>query len=1209
MSEEAPKDNEGHAPTPKKRSSKKKRATPSVQHTSLVLDIDVERSILFGYAELHMRVKSKQPVTSVRLHARQLAIHRVRVDGLDAQFDYVDPLLQPCDPQGPIRSLSTFNVTYKALLDDADKGGLNVHIPSSLQSDLGKRDKFLVRVDYVLDHPTAGIHFASVRPSMATIDEDYGLSASEVLPPAHMYSHNEVNSARCWLPCLDRFSQPCTWSFQYRVPSPYMVVSTGELVHVEHEEVDHPEDGPRTLTTYHYEEQQPTTVKNIAVTAGIFEVYPDAVLPSVTYFCLPGHLPQLKHTTRFLHKAYQFYERYLEMPFPYSSFKVVFVDHGYTKMGSFANMAIMGGHLLHDETIIDKTLKARWLLMLAVAIQWFGNYVTLRSWSDIWLRFGLSTHLANLYYREMFGNNEARLRHYKTFMEVAELDEDRPPLHWLLPLHPIQYYQPLIIKKASIIIGMIERRLTPAVFQKQIMIASVKPGGEGNEFKDLKLSTRNFLKQFKNNAPEQEVRQFEKQWITGRGCPRMQTGFTYNKKKHRTEFVLKQLLPPKERFSGTLVVCINELHGIYDDNFIEFMGEYHEENFSCDSRLRKNHKKIFQYVNGDEIEISISDLEFPLLWIRVDPHCNWGPNVKFGQLEHMWIYQLEMDRDVMAQYQAIEALASIPTPTGADALVRVLAETRYFYRIRMDAALALTTMTNRVADCAGSQRLLLYFKAHYYDARLEMVRPNDFSDMPQYHVKKALVEAISRMRDQEGYTPSEVFEFLLDLLKNNENSENAFSDYKYVATVIESLANVNLSITRKYISIDKQILRYLKVEKLMPSYQRTVTAACLKCLASLQHARKLSRDLFLFKEFCRYAHHESVRAAAYRGIVLLACGTEDESMEVVWDLLRDPMESPRLKYKVLAYWAQIFDTGRLARADLQQPRPANERLCDALWEFLNSELTAYDSRLRWSTLTLYRSIWGYERPACLPPLPEPKPVFVEEPSKRKTKSSGATIRISADLLSQANNQQHQKADSRRSSSSATLRATQGMRPVKLESRSNSQMEVDSPPATASSLDGQDPRPPISPKKEAPPVKQATPTPTPVPPPPVATRVEESSEEKTPLITVKMEENGGHSLASVRDLPKPVKRKGRDFEASFSDTGILHIDINNPEKRQKLEEQARAELAAPPKTAKSRRASTTTPRLPALPASLRNKTLSAVLSPPNVVTITISPSTK
>jgi len=332
---------------------------------------------------------------------------------------------------------------------------------------------------------------------------------------------------------------------------------------------------------------------------------------------------------------------------------------------------------------------------------------------------------------------------------------------------------------------------------------------------------------------------------------------------------------------------------------------------------------------------------------------------------------------------------------------------------------------------------------------------------------------------------------------------------------------------------------------------------------------------------------------------------------------------------VLAHWARMMDSGRLARADLQQPNLHNVRLCDALWEFLNSEATAFDSRLRWSVLTLYKSIWGHERPACLPSLPEPTPVFVEEPPKRKGKVSGATIRISADLLSQANQQKPE----RRAPASSSLRSTQSARaPVKVESSRIHKMEVDSPPPTASSVDGQEPRAVVSPKKEGPTKEtkpkpkpkpkpkskpKLTPTPTPAPPPTpapapaplpttVPTRTEESSEESSQSITIRMDENGGHSLA-IRDLPKPVKRKGRDFDASFSDDGILHIDINNPEKRQKLEEQARAELAAPPRTTKPRRASTGTPRLPAIPASLRNKTFSAVLSPPNVVTITISSS--
>ena len=304
--------------------------------------------------------------------------------------------------------LKQFNMCHKAASEIEDKGGLVITLPDHPDG----KHTFSVRVYYILQNPTAGLHFACNRPSEVTIHDDYGLSPAEKLGPPHMYSHNEVESARCWLPCLDRYSQPCTWSFQYRTRSCYTVISTGELFGTEQEEVE-TEGDTTELTTFFYEEKIPTSVKNIAVTAGIFEMYPDAVLPNTTYFCLPGMMPMVKHTVKFLHKAYHFYEQYLGSPFPYPSFKVVFVEHGYTKMSSFANLAIMSGHLLHDKTIIDKTMKARWLLSLAVSIQWFGNAIGIKSWSDMWLRFGLSSHMTNKFFKSMFGLNEHRLRRYK----------------------------------------------------------------------------------------------------------------------------------------------------------------------------------------------------------------------------------------------------------------------------------------------------------------------------------------------------------------------------------------------------------------------------------------------------------------------------------------------------------------------------------------------------------------------------------------------------------------------------------------------------------------------------------------------------------------------------------------------------------------------------------------------------------------------------
>lgn len=316
-----------------------------------------------------------------------------------------------------------FNMFHKAAADSEDKGELFVSVPQMAASEW--KSIFTVKIFYGIQNPTGGIHFSSTSQSDVNINEDYGLSASEILPPPHMFTHNEVESARCWIPCMDRYSQPCTWNFQIRTHSCYTVVCTGTLLGTEKSEIIMNNDSddimldidsePKKveLTTFYYKEDIPTTVKNIAITAGIFEVYPDPVISKITYFCLPGKMKMLKETIAFFHKVYQFYEEFLDRPFPYQSLKIVFVAHGYTKMSSFANLAIMSSHLLRDSTIIDKTLKSRWLLSLALSLQWFGNFVCVRSWSDMWLRFGLSSYLAEQFFQKMFGLNEYRLRQFK----------------------------------------------------------------------------------------------------------------------------------------------------------------------------------------------------------------------------------------------------------------------------------------------------------------------------------------------------------------------------------------------------------------------------------------------------------------------------------------------------------------------------------------------------------------------------------------------------------------------------------------------------------------------------------------------------------------------------------------------------------------------------------------------------------------------------
>jgi len=135
---------------------------------------------------------------------------------------------------------------------------------------------------------------------------------------------------------------------------------------------------------------------------------------------------------------------------------------------------------------------------------------------------------------------------------------------------------------------------------------------------------------------------------------------------------------------------------------------------------------------------------------------------------------------------------------------------------------------------------------------------------------------MSQVQDREGRTPSDVLEYLLDLLKDNDNSLNTFSDNYYLESVILVITSVNSTGVSDAEKIVKQLNRYLSFEKLTPSYHNTVTVACLKAMAELQASKRAEVNLGLFRDYSKYSHFEDVRIAALESLVRLSLGTSQQ---------------------------------------------------------------------------------------------------------------------------------------------------------------------------------------------------------------------------------------------------------------------------------------------------------------------------------------------
>ncbi|KAF6025697.1 TAF2 [Bugula neritina] len=316
-------------------------------------------------------------------------------DVYSAEYEYCDPTLQPVSDPLAAHTLDTFQNAEIEAFDsvNADKrlGELIIHLPKEVEDDVNNGRKFILSIEFALHEPAGGLHFVLPRMKDGTLLRN----------AMHLFSYGEHNSARMWFPCIDSYNELCTWKIEVTVEAMMVAITAGELI-----DTVTSSDGKEK--TYVYELNVPTSACNIALAVGPFECHIDPNMNEVKHYCLPHLMPILKSTTATLHEAFEFYEEMLSVRYPYPAYKQVFVDEAYTDSHICSSITIFSTNLLHSSRIIDQNPVSRFEQALGIAHQFFGCFISRRSWYDAWLTIGISRYLTYQYLKATFGNNEYR---------------------------------------------------------------------------------------------------------------------------------------------------------------------------------------------------------------------------------------------------------------------------------------------------------------------------------------------------------------------------------------------------------------------------------------------------------------------------------------------------------------------------------------------------------------------------------------------------------------------------------------------------------------------------------------------------------------------------------------------------------------------------------------------------------------------------------
>jgi aminopeptidase N len=222
--------------------------------------------------------------------------------------------------------------------------------------------------------------------------------------PKQIWSQGETEYNHYWFPCYDHPNDFSTTEISATVEKPLMVISNGKLV-----ETKNNADGTRT---FHWKIETPHASYLTSIVVGEYVPVEGSYqgIPVITYV-YPSELEAGKITAARLPEMVKFFSEKTGLKYPYDKYaQTVTRDFG----GGMENISAttQTDNMIFDaRTELDRDSDS--LQSHELAHQWFGDYVTCRAWSDIWLNESFATYFQAMWDEHRLGRDEFLYRDVK----------------------------------------------------------------------------------------------------------------------------------------------------------------------------------------------------------------------------------------------------------------------------------------------------------------------------------------------------------------------------------------------------------------------------------------------------------------------------------------------------------------------------------------------------------------------------------------------------------------------------------------------------------------------------------------------------------------------------------------------------------------------------------------------------------------------------
>lgn len=516
----------------------------------VVLDIEIERK-----------------TNKIELDAIDLKIHDIKIEYYKYNKSYENKLRE-------IKIKKFYNKDRKIIIEFIDKIEISVEIRIMIKYSAG-----FDHLKETYNSPKSGVHFIG--------DKDiYNKKLKNNV--IQLWTQGEAKESRYWFPCLDDPEIKFPRTIKINAPKRFEVISNGMLINKQ-------PNGKKIQWTWY--EKNPTPAYLTSIIIGDFNTHQEKVNDVLLKYYWPKKISKENAMLSFSDtpKMLSFFEKYFGIKYPYEKyFQITVKDFEFGGMEN-TSCTTLTENIIHDNKISEEYNIDKIIIAHELSHQWFGDMVTCKDWSHLWLNEGFASYSELLYLENSKGEKEFLMEvinNMDAYLKEAK-DEYIRPIVTKKFLHPDDLFDSHSYQKGACVLHMLRNLIGNDCFKESIKQYLIK-------FKDKNADTNDF----KNCVEEVCKRNFEKffdQWIFSEGHPELEILMSITEK-------------------NKLLIRVKQIQ----KNFFEFPLEL-RINYKIKKRRNSNcieYNKI-EIININnkvtEFEIDISKLQ-EIQWISVDPY-------------------------------------------------------------------------------------------------------------------------------------------------------------------------------------------------------------------------------------------------------------------------------------------------------------------------------------------------------------------------------------------------------------------------------------------------------------------------------------------------------------------------------------------------------------------------------------------------------------